>query len=108
MSQALRRLGRVALPMPQFALSSLGSLVRQTPVAMPHFSAEQIDYLAFGRGLDTGRMRRVLGFEPVFTTEQALNELASALGPGLVETHPAVALERLVSTARGQRGGTDG
>ncbi len=31
-------------------------------------------------------MRQVLGFEPVFTTEQALNELASGLGPGLLET----------------------
>jgi UDP-glucose 4-epimerase len=104
MSQALRRLGRVALPMPQFALSSLGSLVRQTPLAMPHFSADQIDYFAFGRGLDTVRMRQVLGFEPVYTTEQALNELASSLGPGLVEHHPAVRLEQLVATARGVQG----
>ena len=90
MTQALRRLGRVSVPMPQFALSSLGSLVRQTPLSMPNFSSEQIDYLAFGRGLDTTRMRQVLGFEPVFTTEQALNELASGLGPGLVESHPVV------------------
>jgi UDP-glucose 4-epimerase len=108
MSQALRRLGRVALPMPQVALSSLGSLVRQTPLSLPHFSSEQIDYLAFGRGIDTGRMREVLKFEPVFSTEQALNELASALGPGLVENHPAVTLERLVATARGQGGSTHG
>ena len=101
MTQALRRLGRVSVPMPQFALSSLGSLVRQTPLSMPNFSSEQIDYLAFGRGVDTTRMRQVLGFEPVFTTEQALNELASSLGPGLVESHPVVSLERLVAGARG-------
>ena len=68
---------------------------------MPNFSSEQIDYLAFGRGVDTTRMRQVLGFEPVFTTEQALNELASGLGPGLVESHPVVSLERLVAGARG-------
>ncbi len=105
MSQALRRLGRVSVPMPQVALSSLGSLIRQTPLTVPHFSGEQIDYLAFGRGLDTTRMRQVLGFEPVFSTEQALNELSSRLGPGLLETHPVVSLERMVA---GMAGGTAG
>ena len=61
MSQVLRRLGRVALPLPPFAMSSLGSLARQTRLGLEDFSPEQVAYLTYGRGLDTTRMRTVLG-----------------------------------------------
>ena len=35
------------------------------------FSPEQLGFLTYGRGVDTTRMRTVLGFEPQFTTAEA-------------------------------------
>jgi UDP-glucose 4-epimerase len=101
MSQLIRRLGRVALPLPPFAISSLGSLVKQAHLGLQHFSPEQVAYLTYGRGLDTTRMRAVLGFEPRFTTEQAAAELATSLAPGALGSHPVVVLESLFTGALG-------
>jgi UDP-glucose 4-epimerase len=81
LSQAVRRIGRPALPMPGFALPAFGSAIRQTRVA--DFSPEQVAFLTFGRGLDTTRMRSMLGFEPAFTTAQAFADFACSLSPGL-------------------------
>ena len=63
LAQAVRRIGRPSLPLPGFALPTFGSAIRQTRVA--DFSPEQVAFLTFGRGLDTTRMRKMLGFEPV-------------------------------------------
>ena len=60
-------------PLPRFAMTSLG--LRRAPdagSASPDYSPEQVDFLTYGRGVDTTRMRTVLGFEPRYTTEQAL------------------------------------
>lgn len=100
MSQAIRKLGHPMVPLPQLALGSLGSLVRQSRVGLADFSPEQLQFLAYGRGIDTTRMRSVLGFEPRYTSEQALTEFASGLpGPG-VFTHPVLLADRLVTSAR--------
>ena len=88
LSQALRRLGRVTVPLPRVAMTSLGSAVRQTRLGLPDYSPEQVDFLTYGRGVDTTRMRTVLGFEPRYTTEQALQEFATSLAPGLLQNHP--------------------
>jgi UDP-glucose 4-epimerase len=82
LSQALRRLGRPSVPMPSFAANQLGSFVRQSRVA--DFSPEQMAYLTYGRGVDTTRMRKVLGFEPEHTTASAFDDMRRSLGPGLV------------------------
>lgn len=82
LTQAVRRIGRPSLPLPGFALPAFGSAVRKTRVA--DFSPEQVAFLTFGRGLDTTRMRTVLGFEPSFTTAQAFADFASSLSPGLL------------------------
>lgn len=103
LSQAVRRLGRPALPMPAFAATSLGSLVRQARVA--DFSAEQMTYLTFGRGVDTSRMRTMLGFEPRLTTAEAFEDFRGSLGPGLVSPERVSAVESLVN---GAMGGTRG
>jgi len=105
LSQALRRLGRVVVPLPRFAMTSLGSAVRQSRLGLADYSPEQIDFLTYGRGIDTTRMRSVLGFEPRYTTEQALQEFATSLTPGLVDRHPVVALENLVTGALGGKSG---
>jgi UDP-glucose 4-epimerase len=81
LAQAVRRIGRPSLPLPGFALPAFGSAIRQTRVA--EFSPEQVAFLTFGRGLDTTRMRSMLGFEPSYTTAQAFADFASSLTPGI-------------------------
>jgi len=81
LNQAVRRLGRPSLPLPGFAVPSFGSAIRQTRRA--DFSPEQVAFLTFGRGLDTTRMRSMLGFEPGYTTAEAFADFASSLSPGI-------------------------
>lgn len=78
LSQAVRRLGRPAAPMPGPAVGALGSALRR--VGRADFSPEQIDFLTYGRGVDTSRMRTELGFEPEFTTAGAFGDFAADLG----------------------------
>ena len=82
LSQALRRLGRPTVPVPAFLLDSLGTALKQAGVPAP--SRELTSFLTFGRGLDTSRMREVLGFAPARTTEQAFADFARTLNPGLL------------------------
>jgi UDP-glucose 4-epimerase len=81
LSQAIRRAGRVRLPVPASAVSAAGALVRNSGAL--ELSAEQAQYLNFGRVVDTSRVRRELGFVPRFTTETALEDFLSA--------HPSLA-----------------
>lgn len=99
LSQALRRLGKPSVPMPSFAVSQVGSLVRQSRVA--DFSPEQVAYLTYGRGVDTTRMRTVLNFEPRHTTESAFEDLCRAMGPGPISPRRVQAVENAVHQALG-------
>jgi UDP-glucose 4-epimerase len=83
LSQAVRRIGRPSLPLPGFAVPGFGSAIRQTRVA--DFSPEQVAFLTYGRGLDTTRMRTMLGFEPKFTTAAAFADFAASLSPGILD-----------------------
>ncbi len=69
LSQAIRMAGRVAVPVPPMLTGALGQAFRRT--GMADFSPEQMRFLSFGRGLDTTRMRAVLGLEPQYTSKQA-------------------------------------
>ncbi|MDN5790661.1 MAG: NAD-dependent epimerase/dehydratase family protein [Micrococcales bacterium] len=65
---------RPILPVPLHSAGLLGGIVRRTRLA--DFSPDQLDFLAFGRGLDTNRMRVVLDFEPSYTTRTAFEDFA--------------------------------
>jgi UDP-glucose 4-epimerase len=104
MSQVLRRLARTVVPVPRFAMSTVGAAARQARLGLADFNADQLAFLTYGRGLDTTRMRDVLGFTPAYTTEQAVAEFAAALPPRTLP-HPVVAAEELLS---GALGGPDG
>jgi len=95
LSQALRRLRRPTVPMPGFAVGGVGSVLRSARLA--DFSPEQLSFLTYGRGVDTTRMRQVLGFEPTFTTEEAFADFAAGLTPtgGRVERLLTAALDQL-------------
>lgn len=103
LSQAMRRLGRPSLPVPGFAASSAGSLVRRTGLA--DFSPEQVAFLTHGRGVDTTRMRDLLGFTPAHTTESALADLRRAIGPGPITEERVARLEERVGAAIGTHRG---
>jgi UDP-glucose 4-epimerase len=78
LSQAIRRLNKPVVAMPSFAVGRLGSVLRQARVA--DFSPEQLGFLTYGRGVDTTRMRRELGFEPRYTTASAFADFGVSLG----------------------------
>ena len=83
LSQAARLAGRPTLPVPQVAGGWIGQVVRRSGLA--DFSPEQLQMIAYGRGLDTTRMRTVLGFEPAHTTRSAFEDfVAAGRGPAPV------------------------
>ena len=79
LSQAVRRLGRPTVPVPAFALGTVANLGKQAGVR--GLSRELVAFLTFGRGVDTTRMRTVLGFEPSYSTAAALAEFGSSISP---------------------------
>jgi UDP-glucose 4-epimerase len=79
-SQAARLAGRPTVPVPLPASGWLSQVVRRARVA--HVPPDHLQHMAFGRVLDTSRMRDVLGFEPSFTTMEAFRSfVASGRGP---------------------------
>ena len=72
MSQAIRRAGRIALPLPRsgmFVVDSLRKATRSSEV-----NREQMDYFSFGRVMETIRMRTELGYTPKWTTAEAFDD----------------------------------
>jgi UDP-glucose 4-epimerase len=84
LSQAIRLTGHLPMAVPAFAMGAVGSLLR--PARHVDLSPEQVTFLTYGRGVDTNRMRTVLGFEPRYTSAEAFGQFAERLRPGLVDT----------------------
>ena len=78
MSQAIRRSGRVPLPVPRSALWAVDSLRRATRYT--ELDREQLDYLSYGRVMDTARMRNDLGYSPKWTTAEAFDDYVRGRG----------------------------
>ena len=76
LSQAARLAGRATLPVPAPLGGWVTQVVRRSGLA--DFSAEQLQFLAYGRVLDTARMREVLGFQPSHTTRSAFEDFVAA------------------------------
>ncbi len=72
LSQAIRRAGRIPLPIPGFTLWALDSLRRANRYS--ELNREQLDYLSYGRVMDTTRMREDLGYQPKWTTAEAFDD----------------------------------
>ena len=72
LSQAVRRAGRLALPVPAPAVSVVGRLFRGA--GLVDFSPEQMRYLSHGRVVDTTRLRERFGFTPAWTTAAAFDD----------------------------------
>lgn len=96
LSQAARMAGRPTLTVPPMVTGAVGQVLRRSGTV--DFSPEQMRFLSFGRVLDTGRMRRVLGLEPKYTTREAFADfirgrhLHGLLSAGSVERAEAAVL----------------
>ena len=81
LSQAIRRLGRVVVPVPQQAMGSVGKLTRRA--GLVDWSPEQMRFVNFGRVVDTTVLRTDFGYIPRYTTETALTDYARTVSPVL-------------------------
>ncbi len=64
---------------PMVGSDLIGSVVKRAGLA--DFSPDQLALLAHGRGLDTTKMRVVLGYSPAMTTREAFRTFADGLSP---------------------------
>lgn len=93
LSQAIRLAGRVPLPVPLPFMNSIGGLVRTT--GRVDFSPDQLRLLMYGRVGDISRLREAFGYEPAYSTREALDDfLATGRVPAVVERDTARRVER--------------
>ena len=71
-SQAIRRAGRTSIQVPSPAVSMVGSVFRRA--GLVDFSPEQMDFLQFGRGVDTTLLEDDFGYQPEYTTLAAFDD----------------------------------
>ncbi|MFT4082179.1 MAG: NAD-dependent epimerase/dehydratase family protein [Nocardioides sp.] len=78
LSQIARRLGRPTVPVPAALLryGAYGSGRQRLP-RRSEYSPELRGLLSFGRGVDTTRMRRELGFEPAYSTAETIADFGA-------------------------------
>lgn len=78
LSQAIRRSGRIPLPIPGLGLWAVDSLRKVNRYT--ELNREQLDYLSYGRVMDTSRMRTELGYIPKWTTPEAFDDFVRGRG----------------------------
>jgi UDP-glucose 4-epimerase len=100
LSQAIRRAGRTSIQFPTQAVSAVGSLFRRT--GLVDFSPEQLQFLLFGRGVDTGRLVEDFGYTTRYTTVEAFDDFVA--GSGLAPVIDPVRIEAAAQTVRGMVG----
>ena len=106
LSQAVRRLGRPTVALPGFAMDAAGTLSRQA--RLRGIDGELTGLLSFGRGLDTTRMREVLGFWPRYTTASAFADFASSVQAGPLPSPGAAVAAATAPVAVGATGSEHG
>ncbi len=97
LSQAARRAGRVAVPVPRPAVSLVSRMVRSR--GLVDFSADQMEFLNFGRVVDITKLKEQFGYTPAFTTAQAFD--AFLAGAGIVPVITKDAARRVEGTLAG-------
>ncbi|HZP50844.1 MAG TPA: NAD-dependent epimerase/dehydratase family protein [Actinocrinis sp.] len=101
-SQIARRLGKPTAPIPAFATSTFGALLKRAGVA--DFTGDQLSLLTYGRVLDTERMVARLGFKPQYSTAEAVSAHAEAAGlrPLISRRSVAAVEQRLTALLAGR------
>ena len=82
LSQAIAMSGRINMPLPRPLASVARDVVRRSGYI--DFTSEQIEYLKYGRGIDTSRIRERLGFTPQFSTLETFESFLQAHPMGRV------------------------
>ena len=72
LSQAIRLLGRLELPILLPAAQTAAGLLRRFGVI--DFPTDQLKLMLFGRVIDTRRAKETLGFTPVYSTRETLDD----------------------------------
>ncbi len=98
LSQAIRRAGRIPLPVPMPAMDAVMQLLRFARVG--GFSTQQLRLLTAGRVLDTSRLRAEAGFTCRYTTRQAFDDFARTITPVLNPAAVRTVESRLASLLR--------
>lgn len=75
-TQAANIAGRPFVYVPRGSTGAIADLAKR--FGLMDMGSDQLDMLAFGRGLDTTRMRDRLGFEPAYSTRAAYEDFARA------------------------------
>ena len=78
MSQAIRRAGRIAVPVPGFGVFAVDSLRRLNHYT--EINREQLNYLSYGRVMDTTRMKMELDYHPKWSTPEAFDDYVRGRG----------------------------
>jgi UDP-glucose 4-epimerase len=91
LSQAIRRAGRLPLPVPSPVVATIGRLLCSMRLA--DFSPDLVRFLNFGRVVDTDLLRTRFGFTPRWTTMQAFDDFVR--GRGLTPVVPPDGVESL-------------
>lgn len=97
LSQAIRRAGRPVLRLPSPGLRFGGDMVRRMGLA--DFSPEQLELLRYGRVVDTGKIKAELGWQPRYTSVEALDDFVRS--SGLRRVVPVDVLDRLAEELDG-------
>jgi UDP-glucose 4-epimerase len=92
LSQAVRRAGRVPIPVPPPAVTITGDLLRRAKLV--DVSPEQIRFLEHGRVADVSRLPKVFGYQPKYTTLQAFDDWVATAGLRLIDPEAVAIAER--------------
>jgi UDP-glucose 4-epimerase len=101
LSQAIRRAGRVSLPVLEPLVNLVGQGFRRA--GLVDYSPEQMRFLEHGRVADTTRLREQFGYTPAWTSLEAFDDYVRARGlnrlvnPDTVADVEAAVLSRLSS-----------
>ena len=96
LSQAIRRAGRLGVPIPLPAVQPVARAVRRA--GLVDFSPEQARFLEFGRVVDTTRLRTEFAYVPKYSTADAFDDflrgrgLQAVVEPALVRSAERTAL----------------
>lgn len=78
LSQAIRRAGRVPLPVLRQAIPAMTRLFGGSRLV--DVTPDQVRYLNYGRAVDTTRLRHAFGFTPRWTTAEAFDDYVAGSG----------------------------
>lgn len=94
LSQAIRRAGRLALPVPEPGLSTAAGLAKR--FGRGDFGLDQVDLFVHGRVVDTGRLTKEYGITPRTTAEAFADFLAGRGAGGALGRERLAAAERAI------------